>query len=84
MCPGLFSGVDQPYERVKRIFTQDLIEELPSDGPDQPLNKGMREGNVGNRFDLLHVQDAQVGLPLMIFEKRIVIGIVDPNNWTSG
>jgi hypothetical protein len=34
----------------------------------------MRLRNIGNRFDFLHIQYAQVGLPLVIEEKRVVIG----------
>jgi hypothetical protein len=49
------------------------IQALSAEGADQPLHKGMGQGNVGHGFDFGHLQDSQVGLPLMKTIKRIVI-----------
>ena len=34
----------------------------------------MRQGNVGHRLDLGHLQDSQIGLPLLEPIKRVVVG----------
>ena len=50
------------------------IQALSAEGADQPLHKGMGQGNVGHGLDFGHTQDSQVGLPLMKTIKRIVVG----------
>ena len=60
--------------QIGGIPEQDVIEKLASDGANQALDERMRERYVGYRFDLFNIQDAQVGLPLMIVEQRVVIG----------
>ena len=53
---------------------QATIQALSADGTDQPLHKGMGGRNVGHGLDFGHIQDSQVGLPLMKTIKRIVVG----------
>ncbi len=53
---------------------QRAIQILPSNRSDQPLHKGMRQGNVGHRLDFCYLQDSQIGLPLVKPIKRIVVG----------
>ena len=53
---------------------QRTIQALSAEGTDQPLHKWMGQRNVGHGLDFGHIQDSQVGLPLMKTIKRIVIG----------
>lgn len=53
---------------------QRRIQALSAEGADQPLHKWMGQGNIGDGLDFGHIQDSQVGLPLMKTIKRIVIG----------
>ena len=53
---------------------QHRIQALSAEGADQPLHKWMGQGNIGDGLDFGHIQDSQVGLPLMKTIKRIVIG----------
>ena len=52
---------------------QGTIQALSADGADQPLDKGMGPWNVGHGLDFGHIQDSQVGLPLMKTIERIVV-----------
>ena len=42
---------------------QRTIQALSAEGTDQPLHKGVGQGNIGGGLDLGHLQDPQVGLP---------------------
>src|SRR5258708_4732476 len=53
---------------------EEAIQILAAEGRDEPLNKRMRPGNQGYRLHAFHAQDAQIGLPSMELEQRIVIG----------
>ena len=53
---------------------QRRIQALSVEGADQPLHKWMGQGNIGDGLDFGHIQDSQIGLPLMKTIKRIVIG----------
>jgi hypothetical protein len=53
---------------------QGTIQALSADGTDQPLHKWMGQTNVGHGLDFGHIQDSQVGLPLVKTIKRIVVG----------
>ena len=53
---------------------QRTIQALSAEGADQPLHKWMGQRNVGHGLDFGHIQDSQVGLPLMKTIKRIVVG----------
>ena len=41
--------------------------------PDQPFHERMRQGRVRHRFDILHFEHPEIGLPLVEPEQRIVI-----------
>ena len=53
---------------------QRTIQTLSAERANQPLDKGMGQGNIGDGFDLGHLQDSQVGLPLLKPIKGIVVG----------
>ena len=53
---------------------QGTIQALSANRADQPLHKGMGPRNVGHGLDFGHLQDSQVGLPLMETIKRMVVG----------
>ena len=57
--PEIEQLVFQIYARPE----QRAIQTLPPCGSDQPLDKRMRQGNVGDSLDFGHLQDAQIGLP---------------------
>src|SRR5262245_40326907 len=51
-----------------------LVQAFPTDCPNQSLHKRMRPRNVRDCFDFLHLEDTQIGLPLMKPIQRIMIG----------
>ena len=53
---------------------QCTIQALSAESADQPLHERMRQRNVEHGLDFGHLQDSQVGLPLMKAIKRIVVG----------
>ena len=53
---------------------QRMIQALSAEGADQPLHKWMGQRNAGHGLDFGHIQDSQVGLPLMKTIERIVVG----------
>ena len=53
---------------------EQTIQILPADGPDEPFDKWMGPGNLGHRLHGFYSQDAQVGLPAVEPEQRIMIG----------
>ena len=53
---------------------QRVIQTFASNGADEPFHEGMRQGNVGDSLDFCHLQDPQIGLPLVKLIKRIVVG----------
>ena len=48
--------------------------DIRAEGADQPFHKGMGQRNVGNGFDLGHLQYPQIGLPLPKPKKGIMVG----------
>ena len=60
------------YE-VKQIPEQGLIEILASDGTNQALDERGRNRHMGNRFDLINFEHAQVDQPPMKAKQRVVI-----------
>jgi len=52
---------------------QHAVQALSTDGADEPLYKGMGQGNVGHGLDFGNIQDLQVGVPKMETIKRIVV-----------
>jgi len=59
---------------VKLVPEQYLVQQLLANRSDHPLNEGMRNRNVRNRFHLLNVEYAQVGQSAMESEQGIVVG----------
>ncbi len=60
--------------QIGSVPEQDVIQELTSDSPDDPLDERVRERHVGNRFDLFNLEDTKVRLPRVIGEERVIIG----------
>ena len=52
-----------------------MVEILAANGLDESLHEGMREGGMRDGLDLVDLQDAQIGLPSVIFQPRIMIGV---------
>jgi hypothetical protein len=50
------------------------IQVLASNGADQPFHQGMGPWNIGDGFDLGHIQYPQIGLPLPKPIKGIMVG----------
>ena len=53
---------------------QHVIQIFASNGANEPFHEGMRQGNVGAGLDVCHLQDPQIGLPLVELIKRIMVG----------
>ena len=53
---------------------QHVIQILASNGADEPFHEGMGQGNVGDGLDFCHLQNPQIGLPLVEPIERIVVG----------
>ena len=53
---------------------QRVIQTLASNRTDEPFGERMRKGNAGDALDFCHLQNPQIGLPLMELIKRIVVG----------
>jgi hypothetical protein len=53
---------------------QRMIQTFASNGTDEPFHERMGQGNVGDALDFSHLEDPQIGLPLVKLIKRIVVG----------
>src|SRR6267154_4800509 len=53
---------------------QHVIQIFASNGGNEPFHEGMRQGNVGDGLDFCHLQDPQIGLPLVELIERIMVG----------
>ena len=53
---------------------QHVIQIFASNGAHEPFHEGMRQGNVGDGLDFCHLQDPQIGLPLVELIERIMVG----------
>src|ERR1700745_962389 len=62
----IFEICGRPEQRVIQI--------LASNRADEPFDERMRKGNAGDALDFCHLQNPQIGLPLMELIKRIVVG----------
>jgi len=51
-----------------------VIEEFPSDGSDESFDEGVRQWNIWQGLDLLHLQDPETRPPTMEEEQRVVVG----------
>ncbi|MFT5392486.1 MAG: hypothetical protein ACI8PT_002684, partial [Gammaproteobacteria bacterium] len=58
-----------------------VIEKLSPGSANQPFGKGIRDRDVGNRFDFVDFQYPRIGLPTVKLEQRIVIG-TEISRWT--
>ena len=70
ICPE----TEQLVFQIRRGPEQRTIQILASNRADQPFHKRMGEGNIGNGFDLGHLQYPQIGLPLPKPIKGIMVG----------
>ena len=53
---------------------QHVIQIFASNGANEPFHEGMGQGNAGDSLDFCHLQDPQIGLPLVELIKGIVVG----------
>ena len=60
--------------QICRRPEQHVIQILASQGADEPFHEGMGQGNVGDGLDFCHLQNPQIGLPLVEPIERIVVG----------
>jgi len=70
VCPE----IQQLVFEIRRRPEQRAIQILASNRADQPFHKGMEHGNIGDGFDLGHLQDPEIGLPLPKPIKGIMVG----------
>ena len=68
------SEIEQLVFEIRARPKQRAVQILTPYRSDQPLHKRMRQGNVGDGLDFGHLQDSQIGLPLVEPIKRIVVG----------
>ena len=68
------SEIEQLVFEIRTRPEQRAIQTLPPYRSDQPLHKRMRQRNVGDGLDFGHLQDAQIGLPLVGPIERIMVG----------
>mgnify|MGYP006921043226 CR=1 FL=1 len=64
----------QLSRQIDRVPEEDAVQVLAPDRADQTLNERMRNRCVGDRLDLLDLEDAQVGAPAVEAKQRVVIG----------
>ena len=62
----VFEVHSRPEQRAIQVFA--------STSADQPFHKGMGQGNIGDGFDLGHLQYPQIGLPLPKPIKGVMVG----------
>jgi hypothetical protein len=68
------SEIEQLGFEIRARPEQGAIQTFPPYRSDQPLHEGMGQGNVGDGFDFGHLQDPQIGLPLVEPIERIMVG----------
>ena len=66
--------IEQLVFEIRSRPKQRAIQVLASNGADQPFHKGMGQWNIGDGFDLGHIQYPQIGLPLPKPTKGIMVG----------
>ena len=59
--------------KVLNIPKEDVIKVFTANGTDESLDEGMRAGCIGNAFDFVDIQDAEIRLPALIPEQRVII-----------
>ena len=67
------SEIAQIVFEIRSRPEQRAIQTLLPYRSDQPLHEGMGQGNVGDGLDFGHLQDPQIGLPLVKPIKRIMV-----------
>ena len=70
VCPE----IEQLVFEIRRGPEQRAIQILASNRADQPFHKRMGQGNIGDGFNLGHLQYPQIGLPLVKPIKGIMVG----------
>lgn len=60
---------------------KNVVEIFATKGPNEPLDKRVRQGRPRDRRDFLNIDDAQIGFPAMMFEQRIVVGTQALDGW---
>ena len=68
------SEIEQFAFEIGGCPEQRTIRALSAERANQPLYKGTGQGNLGDGFDPGHLQDSQVGSPLLKPIKGIVVG----------
>ncbi len=58
---------------VNGVPKEDLVKQFSPETSDQPFHEGMRNWRVRNRFEFVYLKNAQVRLPLVIREQRIIV-----------
>ena len=74
MIVEVASEIEQLGFEIRARPEQRAIQTLPPYRSDQPLHKGMGQWNIGDGFDLGHIQYPQIGLPLPKPKKGIMVG----------
>jgi len=70
VVPEIEQFIFEIYSRPE----QRVIQTLASNGADEPFDERVRQGNTGDALDFCHLQNPQIGLPLVELIKRIVVG----------
>ena len=58
---------------ITRIPEQDVVKEFAANCADQSLDKWMGPRHIGETLDLSNIKDAEIGLPAVIGEKRVMV-----------
>ena len=59
--------------KVLSIPKEDLIKVFTANGSDESLDEGMRTGCIRNAFDFVDTQDAEIRLPALVPEQRVIV-----------
>jgi hypothetical protein len=59
--------------QIRHVPNEQMIQILPTDGPDESFRERMRPGNVRHRLHCLHPQHPEVGLPALELKQGIVV-----------
>jgi hypothetical protein len=65
MVVGVGPEIEQFYLQICTRPEQHVIQIFASNGAGEPFHEGIRQGNVGDGLDFCHLQDPQIGLPLV-------------------
>jgi hypothetical protein len=59
--------------QINGVPKQRFIKKITANSSNEPLNEWVRAGRIGNTFDFVDVQNAEVSCPLMVGEQRIMV-----------